>query len=63
MFGTILCILALLKIPSVSHKKYIETETINPKSLADFKNCINKANVITQFNLNPLGDLNNNYDI
>ena len=54
MFRTILCIFTLLKNHSVNLTKYVETETINPKSIANFKDSINKANLITQFDLNPI---------
>ena len=51
------------EVHSINQTKYIETETINPKSIANFKNSINIANLITQFDLNPLGDPNDNYNI
>ena len=51
------------EVHSINHTKYIETETISPKSIANFKNSINKANLISQFDLNPLGDPNDNYII
>ena len=57
------CIVEDNEIPSVNHTKYVETETISPKSIANFKHSINKANLITQFDLIPHGDLNNNYNI
>ena len=39
------------------------TDTISPKSIANFENSINKANLITKFDLNPLGNPNSNYNI
>ena len=51
------------EVHSINHTKYIETETISLKSIATFKSSINKANLITQFDLNPLGDPNVNYNI
>ena len=48
---------------SVNLTKYLETKTINPKSIANFKNSINKANLITQFDLNPHDNPNSNYNI
>ena len=35
-------------IYSVNLIKYVETETISPKSIANLKNSINKANLMTQ---------------
>ena len=51
------------EIHSVNLTKYVETKTISPKSIANFKNSINKANLVTQFDLNPHGNLNSNYNI
>ena len=51
------------EVHSINHTMYIETETISLKSIATFKSSINKANLITQFDLNPLGDPNVNYNI
>ena len=53
----------IVTIYDILHTKYIETETISLKSIATFKSSINKANLITQFDLNPLGDPNVNYNI
>ena len=57
------CIVEDSEVHSINHTKYIETETISLKSIATFKSSINKANLITQFDLNPLGDPNVNYNI
>ena len=51
------------EVHSINHTKYTETEVISPKSIANFKNSINKANLITQFDLNPLGNPTDNYYI
>ena len=48
---------------SLIDNTFVETETISPKSIANFKNSINKANLITQFDLNPHGNPNINYNI
>ena len=50
------------KVHLVNHTKCTETKTISPKSIGNFKNSINKANLITQFDLNPLVNPNNMYD-
>ena len=57
------CIVEDNEIHSINHTKYVETETISHKSIAKFKNSINKAILITQFDLKPHGYPNNNYNI
>ena len=34
--------------------KYIEVENVNPKSVANFKNCVVKSELISSFDNNPL---------
>ena len=57
------CIVEDNDIHSVNLTKYVEIETISPKSIANYRNSINKANLITQLDLNPHGNPNSNYNI
>ena len=43
--------------------KYIEVENINPKSVANFKNCVAKTELISQLDNNPYADPNHNCNI
>ena len=43
--------------------KYIEVENVNPKSVANFKNCVAKSELFSQFDNNPYADPNHNYNI
>ena len=43
--------------------KSIEVENVNPKSVANFKNCVAKSELISQFDNNPYADPNHNYNI
>ena len=57
------CIVEDNDIHSVNLTKYVEIETISPKSIANYRNSINKANLITQLDLNPHGNPNSIYNI
>ena len=41
--------------------KYIEVENVNPKSVANFKNCVAKSELISHFDNNPYAVQNHNY--
>ena len=43
--------------------KYIDVENVNPKSVANFKNCVAKSGLISQFDNNPYADPNHSYNI
>ena len=43
--------------------KYIELKNVKPKSVANFKNCVAKSELISQFGNNPFANLNHNYNI
>ena len=51
------------KIPIPTY--YIEVENVDPKSVADFRNCVAtcKSELISQFDNNPYTDPNHNYNI
>ena len=43
--------------------KYIGVENVNPTSVANFKNCVAKSELIFQLDNNPYADPNHNYSI
>ena len=56
-----LCIVCVVVYSSF--RRFISFRILNLHLIANFKSSINKVNLITQFDLNPLGDPNVNYNI
>ena len=57
------CILEGMKPPFTKSDNYVEIESINPRSIENFKNSIQKADIFSKLNREPNANPNDNYNI
>ena len=57
------CILEGTSPKYTANPKYVEIEDININSITNFKNSLNKANILSKIDISPNADPNNNYNI
>ena len=57
------CILEGRQVDKFTKTKYVEAETINTKSISDFRNSLIKLDLISKLDNNPYANPNTNYNV